>query len=213
MADPKASRGYRNRNPGNIDWNERNKWQGQVGKEPGGNGRFAVFESHEYGIRALAMLLITYQDRYALRTVRGLINRWAPPNENSTDAYVAGVARMVGVDPDTQQVDLHSYAHLRPMVVAIITHELGGQPYADALIDEGLRRAGVVKPVLSMKQAAQTGTGAAAVNVATLTSAAGIAAPVLTSLGGWPWQATVALVLAAALLAVAWTLNKRREAA
>lgn len=212
MPDPKTSRGYRNKNPGNIDWNERNKWQGQIGKEPGANSRFAVFESHEYGIRALAMLLTTYQDRYGLRTVRALINRWAPPNENSTDAYVSGVARMVGIDPDTERVDLHTYAHLRPMVAAIITHELGGQPYPDAVIDEGLRRAGVVRPVETIRQAAKTSTGAASINVATLTGAAGVAAPILTSLGGWPWQATVALVVAAAIGVVAWTLSQRKTA-
>ena len=62
MADPKQSRGYRNCNPGNIDYNERNRWQGQVGIEA--RGRFAVFSEHRWGIRAIAVLLITYQDRY-----------------------------------------------------------------------------------------------------------------------------------------------------
>src|SRR4051812_2651489 len=86
------SRGFRNRNPGNIDFAPSNKWQGQVGLGdgwlPAGQRRFAAFESHEYGIRALAMLLTTYQDRYGLRTIRQIVSRWAPGNENDTGAYV-----------------------------------------------------------------------------------------------------------------------------
>ncbi|BDM23053.1 hypothetical protein KMS_R28100 [Pseudomonas sp. LRP2-20] len=33
-------RDVRNNNPGNIDFNPRNDWQGQIGKEP--DGRFAM---------------------------------------------------------------------------------------------------------------------------------------------------------------------------
>lgn len=148
--DPKATRGYRNRNPGNIDWNERNKWQGQLGREASGNPpRFALFSSHEFGIRALAMLLTTYQDRHGLRTVRGIIRRWAPSSENHTQAYVDAVARRTGFGPDAA-LDLHGWTHLRPLVEAIIVHELGGNPYAAATIDEGLRLAGVARPVNSI---------------------------------------------------------------
>jgi hypothetical protein len=145
-ADAKAmqARGYRNKNPGNIDFSPRNGWLGQVGIEPTGNPpRFAVFESHEYGIRALARLLVTYGERHGLRTVAGIINRWAPPNENVTSSYVAFVARLVGVKPD-DVVDVTEYAVARPMVEAIIRKELGGCPYPASVIDEGLKLAGIV---------------------------------------------------------------------
>ncbi|WP_347147235.1 hypothetical protein [Proteus vulgaris] len=50
----KIARGERNNNPGNIDYNPRNKWKGLVGIETGvPNPRFCVFESPEYGIRAI----------------------------------------------------------------------------------------------------------------------------------------------------------------
>jgi hypothetical protein len=143
--DAKAmqARGYRNKNPGNIDWNARNGWLGQVGIEPTGNPpRFAVFESHEYGIRALTRLLDSYQTKHGLWTVAGIINRWAPPNENVTSSYVAFVARMVGVRPD-EPVDVTTYAVARPMVEAIIRKELGGNPYPPEVIDAGLKLAGV----------------------------------------------------------------------
>lgn len=141
------SRGYRNKNPGNIDYNANNNWLGQVGIEPaplnGGKPRFAVFDSHEHGIRALHVLLQSYQRKHGLRTIAGIINRWAPPNENVTTSYVSFVAQRVGVTADTP-INVMEYKIARPLVEAIIRKELGGNPYAPSVIDEGLRRAGVV---------------------------------------------------------------------
>jgi hypothetical protein len=206
----KQSRGYRNKNPGNIDWSPANKWQGQVGIEATGNPpRFAEFQSHEYGIRALACLLTTYQDRHKLRTVRKIINRWAPSVENNTSAYVMVVAHAMNRGPD-EELDLHTYADLRPLVQAIIAHELGGQPYSADVIDEGLRLAGVPKPVTTAGEAARTQTGKGAITVAAAASAAATAAPALQSLGSLPQWVGVALVLAVAAVAVAYVLSKRK---
>jgi hypothetical protein len=214
MSDPRLSRGYRNKNPGNIDYNERNKWQGQIGIEPApsatSRARFAVFESHEYGIRALAMLLITYQDRHGLNTVRKIINRWAPSNENNTSAYVSGVAGAMNVGPD-EAIDLHKYEVLKPLTKAIITHELGGQPYTEMQIDEGLRRAGVPRPVRTITDAVTTQTGAGAITVAGAASAAAAAAPAVEAVGGLPVWVGVALVLAVAAIAAIVILSKRRD--
>lgn len=215
MSDPRNSRGYRNRNPGNIDWNERNRWQGQTGIEGpprnGGRPRFAVFESHEYGIRALAALLTTYQDRHGLRTIRGIVNRWAPPNENQTVNYVRFVADFMKRDPD-DQLDLHTYADARPLVEAIIRKELGGNPYDAATIDEGLRRAGVVRPVASVAEAAKTGTGRGAIQGAAATGVVAVAvqaAPALAGLQGLDWRVGVAVVAAAAIGAAVWVMKGR----
>jgi hypothetical protein len=211
--DPKQSRGYRNKNPGNIDWNPRNKWQGQVGRElTGSPPRFATFESHEFGIRALAALLTTYQDRHDLRTIRGVVNRWAPGTENNTDAYVHQVSRRVGQPPD-ELLDLHTYAHLRPLVEAIIIHELGGNPYPAAVIDEGLRLAGVPRPVATVRDAAQTSPGRTAVEAVTATGAVAIAvqaAPALTSLNGLDWRVGVAVVVLAMVAIGAFLLMRMR---
>ena len=89
-------RGLRNNNPLNIDFNPANKWQGLDRDQPS-DGRFCRFVSMAYGIRAAAALLVSYQDRYGLNTVRGIIGRWAPPVENDTNAYANTVARRVGV--------------------------------------------------------------------------------------------------------------------
>jgi hypothetical protein len=203
------SRGYRNKNPGNIDYHKSNAWQGQVGIEATGNPpRFAVFQTHEHGIRALAALLTIYQDRHKLRTVRGIINRWAPSVENNTSAYMMIVAMAIGKGPD-DELDLHTYADLRPLVQAIITHELGGNPYQPAVIDEGLRLAGVPRPVHTAREAATTSTGKGAITVAAAASAAATAAPALQSLSALPQWVGVALVVAVAVVAVAWVLTQR----
>jgi hypothetical protein len=208
------SRGYRNKNPGNIDWSPANKWQGQIGKESTGNPpRFAVFQTHEHGIRALALLLTTYQDRHNCRTIRQFIQRWAPSSENNTEAYVAQVARHMKVENGDYILDIHEYEDLRPLVEAIIAHELGGQPYPDSVIDEGLRLAGVPKPITSASEAAKTNTGKGAITVAAAASAAATAAPAMQSLATLPQWVGVALVIGVAAVAVAYVLTQRARRA
>jgi len=139
-------RGVRNRNPGNIDYNPRNQWEGQLGKEP--NGRFAIFDTAENGIRALGKLLINYRGKdgmpgvgcKGIDTVLETINRWAPSNENDTQAYASAVAKRLGVRP-TEPINIKDLATLRGMVLGIIIHENGGNPYPEAVLEEGLRRA------------------------------------------------------------------------
>lgn len=133
-------RGIRNHNPGNIRHGE--KWQGLAAQQL--DESFCTFESPQYGIRAIARVLISYQDKHDIDTVRGIINRWAPPIENNTNAYVLAVARAIGVDTD-QRIDVHQYDVMQPLVVAIIRHENGMQPYSADVIDEGLKRAGVIR--------------------------------------------------------------------
>lgn len=150
------TRGVRNNNPGNIDRKAANKWQGRMPAEKMTDAqraekRFEVFAAPAWGIRAMAVLLINYFDRHGCDTVRKVIDRWAPPSENNTDAYVNAVARAVGVAPE-QRINLHDYARLRPLVVAIIAHENAGYAYPAEIVDEGLRLAGVVKPKPSPAQ-------------------------------------------------------------
>lgn len=212
MSDPQLSRGYRNRNPGNLDWSAANDWQGQVGIEPTGTPpRFCVFESHEYGIRALAVLLTTYQDRYGLRRVREIINRWAPASENDTAAYIAHLAQLTHKPAETV-LDLHDFADLRALVVGIVTHECGGNPYDDVTIDNGLRLAGVPRPVVTLADAAVTQTGVGALQVGSVTAAVGILVPLLQSLAGLPPLVGMAVVIVAALGVVGYVLLQRLDA-
>lgn len=143
-----ATRGVRNNNPGNIDYNPRNDWVGQLPPDPTIEKRFARFDSPENGIRALGKLLLAYRPKTGMPdvggsgidTVREVITRWAPGVENDTNAYVQAVSKGLGVRAD-QALKIDDPATLKGLVMGIIKHENGGVPYADNVITEGVRRA------------------------------------------------------------------------
>lgn len=128
-------RGIRNNNPGNIRYVKgvTSTYQGCTGSD----GAFCIFDTARNGIRAAGKLFLVYQDKYGLRTVRGVIDRWAPPVENNTSSYVTHVCKLMGVGPD-DTLDLHRYTTLRSLVTAVITHENGIQPYTPQLIASGV---------------------------------------------------------------------------
>ena len=88
-------RGIRNNNPGNIRWGA--DWQGLKKDGKSQDPSFCVFATPVWGIRALAKVLINYKRIHGLNTVRQIISRYAPPNENQTTAYVQTIARQLGV--------------------------------------------------------------------------------------------------------------------
>lgn len=137
MTEP---RGIRNRNPGNIDYHpSSDPWQGL--DEPPTDGRFCRFVDAEHGIRVMAKLLTAYQQYHGCDTVRKIISRWAPPNENDTIAYVAMVAKSCGVGPD-EQMSVKGPHIMMALIKAIVQQENGQQPYADEVIDRGIAMAG-----------------------------------------------------------------------
>lgn len=133
-------RGVRNCNPGNIDYNQANKWQGQMPPNPILEKRFARFDSPENGIRALGKLLQTYQTKYGLNTVEAIINRWAPASENDTRSYIRAVEQLTGTAPNAR-VSMTNPTVLMGFVKAIIHHENAGFEYPDLIVREGVRRA------------------------------------------------------------------------
>ena len=131
-------RGVTNGNPGNIRKSSI-EWNGQDDK--GVDPAFVTFRAPVFGIRALAKILLNYQAKYNLNTVREIILRWAPPNENNTDAYVKAVCDGCNVGPD-DPIDLKdSPALLLLMIEAIIEHENGEQPYSVQLINQAINLA------------------------------------------------------------------------
>ena len=95
---------------------------------------FVVFKAPEWGIRAIAKILLS-DARNGITNVRGIINRWAPPVENNTDAYIAAVSNQLQVNPD-QYIDIT--VEMPGLVKAIIKHENGLQPYSDEQIADGI---------------------------------------------------------------------------
>ncbi len=91
-------RGIRNNNPLNVR-RSKDKWQGLRAVQT--DAQFCQFETMAYGWRAAFVLLTrTYYHTYRLYTIRAIISRWAPPNENNTRAYIENVARLTGITPD-----------------------------------------------------------------------------------------------------------------
>lgn len=127
-----APRGIRNNNPGNID-RTADRWQG-MSPDQSSDSRFVVFDSPLWGIRALARVLMNYAKNYGADTIAEVIARWAPSNENDTQAYINSVAAATGIGPNQQLTD----ADLPGVVAAIIKHENGMQPYAPELIAQAV---------------------------------------------------------------------------
>jgi hypothetical protein len=125
-------RGIRNNNPGNIERNSI-RWKGMAADQRG-DDRFVIFVSPQWGIRAMARILLG-DWREGQNTVASLIQEWAPPVENNTSAYVQAVANALGVDPYEPIV---VPARLRELIVSIIKHENGQQPYPDHIIQLGI---------------------------------------------------------------------------
>ena len=80
---------------------------------------FVQFETLEWGWRAAFYLLTrTYYHKYRLYTIRQIISRWAPPNENHTKAYIENVARLTGIDPD-ENIGIPSMQPARWMMLGV----------------------------------------------------------------------------------------------
>ncbi|MEG0278043.1 MAG: structural protein [Morganella sp. (in: enterobacteria)] len=124
----KPARGERNNNPGNIDYNPRNPWQGQLPHDPKIESRFCRFQSPEYGIRAIYKLLQTYQTKYGLHSVKAIINKYAPPNENNTTNYINRAAADIGIGINDHLNTKDKKTGIA-LATAIVGVELGYQPY------------------------------------------------------------------------------------
>ena len=125
------TRGLRNNNPGNIRL-DGTQWQGM--KPVQTDGDFVQFISPEYGLRALTHVLRSYKQR-GINTVAAIFNRYAPPSENDTRAYVQDVADALGVDANAV-IDIDNY--LPQLLAAITEHENGLNPYASTTINAGI---------------------------------------------------------------------------
>jgi hypothetical protein len=131
-------RGIRNNNPGNIRHGA--NWVGLSDYQS--DAAFCRFKSPEYGIRAMCKILINYKRKYKLNTVRGIISRWAPPNENDTEAYIKSVCDKLHVYSPDAEIDTEQQEPLLLLATAIIQHENGINPYSREVILRGVRLAG-----------------------------------------------------------------------
>jgi hypothetical protein len=143
-------RGIKDKNPCNLRFSTGTHFLGEIGQE----GGYAIFDTADHGIRAGAVVLLTYARVHGINTIRQAITRWAPPTENDTASYIANVSTWTGYGPD----DVLTFTNpnvLAKLLTAIIRQEvsfryttaqiakscaeaLGGQPHAVfALFNQG----------------------------------------------------------------------------
>lgn len=113
-------RGIKNNNPGNIEakgnWKD---WGGAIDND----GRFIVFNSPEYGIRAMGKILKNYNKKYKLETIDDVINRWAPPqDDNNTNQYINNVSKWTGIAKD-EKLNFDDPNTLYKLITSIIKQE------------------------------------------------------------------------------------------
>lgn len=133
-----VARGVRNNNPTNIRKGENWKGLAEVQDDPA----FCVFREPKWGIRAFCKLILNYKTFYGIETVRGIIDRFAPPSENDTTSYIEHVCLRLGVDKD-QKINLHNSEVMLELCKAVIRHECGVIPYGDNEIKAGMSLAGI----------------------------------------------------------------------
>lgn len=122
--------GLRNNNPGNIEFGPfAKKWGGELGE----GGRFASFPMMSDGFRVLCELLQAY---YAIKrpdridTIKEVVNRWAPSNENNVKAYIADLCATTGLEED-DRLSFDDYNTLWWLSFAIAEHENGKSAVAE----------------------------------------------------------------------------------
>ena len=108
----KMPRGILNNNPCNIRIST-DKFQGEI--QPSGDKEFKQFETMAYGYRAAFRVLRTYINNYKCDTIRKIISRFAPKNENHTENYIRVVSERSGI-PENDIV----YPDNREMMVRIV---------------------------------------------------------------------------------------------
>lgn len=111
-------------NPGNLS-----SWfgvpQANVRMNNGTMRKFAQFPSVEAGIAALGDQLRLYQNRDHIDTLRGIIGKYSPANENDTKQLIANAERTTGYKAD-DHLNLNDSAVLSRVLAAILRNENKG---------------------------------------------------------------------------------------
>src|SRR5271166_1880260 len=89
-------RGLADNNPGDLTPPPSGSWNGQVGLD----GPFCIFSDTVLGLRALAMDIANNVTIDGNNTITLLINKYAPPAQNNTAAYISSVAGDTGLGPN-----------------------------------------------------------------------------------------------------------------
>lgn len=138
-----ATRGERNRNPGNLRQPEGAApilYEGLIGAD---DERHMIFENHTFGVRAMVKNLMVYRDRHDRNTIREIGVHWA---ENSRP-WVSNVSSFMRIGADEElpwgRDNAHRAEVFRELVSAISRQENAGWVPPEKAIIAGIRLAGV----------------------------------------------------------------------
>lgn len=113
-------------NPGNLVKSS-STWVGETERQ----GRFTAFESAHYGLRALCIVILRYEQHHHIDTLESFVRRFAPPCENNVNNYTSFLVHELGIGR-RQKVSFS--AVLPSLVKAVIKYEHGIMPYNDIQI-------------------------------------------------------------------------------
>ncbi|HRB72441.1 hypothetical protein [Flavobacterium sp. UBA4197] len=148
--------GLKNNNPGNLRLTSV-AWDGKIPNHLNNGAGFEQFYELRFGVRALMRQLITDMKR-GLTTVELIINKFSPPHENNTAAYIKTVSKMTGFGA-SQPITVLNKSTLLSLCKAIVSVEIGSnyanyvtaQDYEDAFSILGVSLANIQLPAPKKK--------------------------------------------------------------
>ena len=126
----KIPRGIRNNNPLNLRVG--NNWKGEVSQPT--DHTFEQFTEMKWGVRAAFVVLRYYIQRHKCNTIRKIISRWAPANENNTQAYIATVSQRANIKPD-EVINVDNTCQMIALLLAMCYVENGQEISLDDVVE------------------------------------------------------------------------------
>ena len=130
MKKQRIPRGIRNNNPLNLRVG--NNWKGEVSQPT--DHTFEQFTEMKWGVRAAFIVLRNYIVRHKCNTIRKIISRWAPANENNTLAYIATVSQRANIQPD-EPISFDNTCQMIALLLAMCFVENGQEIALDDVVE------------------------------------------------------------------------------
>ena len=130
MKKQRIPRGIRNNNPLNLRVG--NNWKGEVANPS--DHTFEQFTEMKWGVRAAFIVLRNYIVRHKCNTIRKIISRWAPANENNTLAYIATVSQRANIQPD-EPISFDNTCQMIALLLAMCYVENGQEISLEDAVD------------------------------------------------------------------------------
>ena len=130
MKKQRIPRGIRNNNPLNLRVG--NNWKGEVANPS--DHTFEQFTEMKWGVRAAFIVLRNYIVRHKCNTIRKIIARWAPANENNTLADIATVSQRANIQPD-EPISFDNTCQMIALLLAMCFVENGQEISLDDVVE------------------------------------------------------------------------------